>query len=225
MNSFELNKIFGAILGTLVFVMGIGFLAETIYAPIENRGATYQLPEPEAGNGQSEASAEPAVEPIAVRMQNASAEAGKSLINRCQACHDYTSSNENRTGPGIWDIVDHPIADHPDFAYSDVLAELGADGETWDYANLDAFLESPRGFAPGTKMTFAGLSDPEDRANLIAFLREQSDDPAPLPEVPAEDAADGEEAELEPEPVEDTVEEAEESAQEAEQAEGEAATD
>lgn len=184
MNSFELNKIFGAILGTLVFVMGVGFIADEVYRPIENRGSTYLLPEPEAGETTEVAEA-PGVEPIAVRMQTATPEAGQSLINRCQSCHDYSPENANRTGPGIHDIVGQEIAHHEGFAYSDILTEMGAAGEVWDYEHLDGFLESPRTYAPGTKMTFAGLSNPMDRANLIAFLRSLSDDPYPLPEAEA----------------------------------------
>ena len=191
MNSFELNKIFGAILGTLVFVMGVGFIADEIYAPIEGRGAGYALPEP-AAEGEAGAPEEPGIAPIAARMQTASAEAGASLITRCQACHDYSPANENRTGPGLYGIVGHPIGGHDGFAYSDALAALGADGEVWDYEHLDGFLESPRNYAPGTKMSFAGLPDPEDRADLIAFLRENSDEPYPLPEAPAETAAPAE---------------------------------
>lgn len=196
MNSFELNKIFGAILGVLVFVMGVGFVADAIYAPIEHRGDGYELPIPEGteGGGPAEVAA---VEPIAVRMQTASADAGQRLIARCQSCHDYSSADTNRTGPGLWDVVNRPIAHHAGFAYSDALQSLGAEGTVWDYEHLDAFLTSPRGYAPGTTMTFAGLSNPEDRANLIAFLRTLSDDPAPLPE--AEAAAPEGEAEAEAE--------------------------
>lgn len=190
MNSFELNKIFGAILGTLVFVMGVGFIAEEIYHPIENRGATYLLPEPEESDSGAAAPEVAQVDSIAVRMQTATVEAGERLINRCQSCHDYSAANANRTGPGIHDVVGQQIAHHDGFAYSDILNEYGASGEVWDYANLDEFLASPRTFAPGTKMTFAGLSNPMDRANLIAFLRSLSDDPYPLPEAEADEAAD-----------------------------------
>lgn len=194
MNSFELNKIFGAILGTLVFVMGVGFIADEIYAPIEGRGADYALPEP-AAEGEAGGEDTPGVPSIAARMQTASAEEGESLITRCQSCHDYSPANENRVGPGIYGIVGHPIASHEGFSYSDALAALGEAGEIWDYEHLDAFIENPRAHVPGTLMTFAGLADPEDRANLIAFLRENSDDPYPLPEAPAEEApAEGEAA-------------------------------
>lgn len=194
MNSFELNKIFGAILGTLVFVMGVGFIADEIYHPIENRGATYLLPEPEVSeSGEAPQVAE--IEPIAVRMQTATADAGARLINRCQSCHDYSPTNANRTGPGIYDVVGQQIAHHEGFAYSDVLAAMGAAGEVWDYEHLDGFLASPRTYAPGTKMTFAGLSNPMDRANLIAYLRSLSENPYPLPEAPAANEAEAPAAE------------------------------
>lgn len=194
MNSFELNKIFGAILGTLVFVMGVGFIADEIYAPIEGRGADYALPEP-AAEGEAGGEEAPGVPSIAARMQTASAEDGAGLITRCQSCHDYSPENANRTGPGIYGVVGHPIASHEGFSYSQALAALGEAGEIWDYEHLDAFLESPRTHVPGTTMSFAGLSNPDDRADLIAFLRENSDDPYPLPEAPAEEetaAAEGE---------------------------------
>src|SRR5690554_593305 len=127
MNSFELNKIFGAILGALVFVMGVGFIADEIYRPIENRGATYLLPEPEVSeSGEAPAVAE--IDPIAVRMQTATVEAGERLINRCQSCHDYSPANANRTGPGIYGVVGQEIAHHDGFAYSEVLANMGAAG-------------------------------------------------------------------------------------------------
>jgi len=191
MNSFELNKIFGAILGALVFVMGVGFIAEAIYRPIENRGATYELPEPEIAEGQTGPVVQE-IEPIAVRMQTASAEAGERLMNRCQSCHDYSEANANRTGPGIYNIMGEVIAHHDDFNYSDALIALREQGEVWDYQHMDDFLASPRNFAPGTRMTFAGLSNPQDRANMIAFLRTLSPNPIDLPEVSAEDVVEDE---------------------------------
>lgn len=230
MNSFELNKIFGAILGTLVFVMGVGFIADEIYRPIENRGATYLLPEPEVAEAGGETAA-PEVDSIAVRMQTATPQAGERLINRCQSCHDYSPANANRAGPGIYDVVGQQIAHHAGFSYSDVLVEMGAAGEVWDYENLDEFLASPRNFAPGTKMTFAGLSNPMDRANLIAFMRSLSEDPYPLPEggaaAEAEGEAAAEEAVEEPAAAEEeaVVEEAAEEAAEEEAAEDDTGVD
>src|SRR5690606_33283927 len=111
-------------------------------------GADYALPEP-AAEGEAGGSETPGVPSIAARMQTASAEAGASLMTRCQSCHDYSEANENRMGPGLYGIVGHPIASHEGFSYSDALATLGAEGEIWDYEHLDAFIESPRTHAPG----------------------------------------------------------------------------
>lgn len=191
MDSFELNKILGAILGTLLFVMGVGFLAEAIYHPIEGRGPGYTLPEPEGGEGGGIAVAEVVIEPIAVRLQTADADAGARVIRKCQSCHNWEEGSANKTGPELYDIVGRQIAHVSDFAYSDTLMALSE--QDWDYDHLDAFLESPRTYAPGTKMTFAGIKNPDERADLIAFLRTLSPSPAPLPEPPApavEEAAD-----------------------------------
>src|SRR5690606_1473691 len=132
---------------------------------------------------------------IAALLQTASAEAGASVAARCQGCHDLSEANTNRVGPGLYGIVGHVIASHEGFSYSAALSALGEAGEEWDYAHLDAFLTSPQGFAPGTTMAFPGIANAEDRADLIAYLRELSDDPLPLPEAPAEgEAAPAEEA-------------------------------
>src|SRR5690606_12269940 len=116
MHSFELNKIFGAILATLVFVMSGGFIAEEIYAPIENRGADFELPEREEVAG-GETPDAPQVPSIAARMQTASADAGEAIVVRCQGCHDLTEANTNRVGPGLYEIVGRPIAAHEGFSY------------------------------------------------------------------------------------------------------------
>lgn len=188
MDSFELNKILGAILGTLVLVMGVGFIADAIYAPIEGRGPGYALPEPEqtAAGPVEEAEAVP----IAVLLASASVDAGAQAARQCGSCHTFGEGEGHRTGPNLWDTVGAPVAGHEGYAFSDVLEALGQAGETWTFENLDAFLESPRNFAPGTRMTYAGMRNPADRANLIAYMATLSDDPVPLPEVTEEEPAE-----------------------------------
>ena len=180
MDSFELNKILGAILGTLLFVMGVGFLAEAIYQPIEGRGPGYALPEPEGGEGHGVVTEAPTVESIAVRLQTASVDAGARAIRKCQSCHNWEEGSANKTGPELYDIVDREIASVSGFSYSDSMSALS--DEHWDYTKLDEYLANPRSYVPGTKMTFAGISNPAERADLIAFLRTLSPSPAPLPE-------------------------------------------
>jgi cytochrome c len=179
MNSFELNKIIGAVLGTLLFVMGVGFIAEAIYTPRVTAEQSYDLPEPVATAATTAAPAKPVV-PLPVLLSQASAKAGEGVAKKCQACHDFTDGGPNKVGPNLYDVVGRPIAEHPGFAYSDAL--LKHKGSTWTYANLDDWLKSPKDWAPGTKMTFAGISDDKDRANLLAYLQTLAHSPVPFPE-------------------------------------------
>ena len=193
MDSFEVNKILGAILGTLLFVMGLGFLAEAIYAPIEGKGPGYTLAGAVEHDGETVETAEPVAETsISVLLASASAEAGEGVARRCAACHTFEPGGANKQGPNLYDIVGRPIASNESFAYSDALIEAQQRDGTWSFEHLDAFLLGPKAYAPGTKMTFGGLTRDQERADLLAYLQSLSDSPVPLPEAeaeaPAEDA-------------------------------------
>ena len=113
--------------------------------------------------------------------------AGASSFAKCAACHTVEQGGANGIGPNLFGVLGKPIGKHAaGFAYSGDLSGHGGD---WTYENMDAWLKSPKAMVPGTKMTFAGLSKPEDRANVIAYLNQQSDAPKPMPPVPAEAAA------------------------------------
>lgn len=198
--SFELNKIAGAILGTLLLVMGLGFLAEAIYAPIEDNRAGYALPEPEEG-GESAPVEEVAATPLPVLLASASAQDGASAARKCASCHNFGEGEGNKTGPGLYDVVGRPIASHEGFSYSDALIAYGDEHGAWTYETLAAFIHDPRGDVPGTKMTFAGIRGEEELANVLAYLQSLSGDPVPFPAVeaapeaaPAADAAPAAEA-------------------------------
>jgi cytochrome c len=185
MDSFELNKIIGAILGTLLFVMGAGFLAEAIYAP-KAVGPGYELPEPE-GTGTSEPEVVAEVD-IGTLLASANVEQGQASARRCAGCHNFDQGAGNKQGPELFGVVGRPIASHAGFAYSDALKAHSAD--TWTYENLDHFLKAPAEFAPKTKMNFGGLKDAQERANVIAYLASDSPDAPPFPApAPAEPAA------------------------------------
>lgn len=105
--------------------------------------------------------------------------AGEKVFGKCKACHNAEKGGANQVGPNLWNVVGAPIAHHEAFPYSAALSAHNS--EKWSYDELDVYLTSPKAFAPGTKMTFPGLSKPEDRANVIAYLRTRNDSPPPLP--------------------------------------------
>ena len=178
MDSFEFNKLAGAVLGTLLFMMGLGILSNAIFHSGVPHQSAYALPSAEAESASAGGAAAAAVTPIADRLKTADAKKGEALVKPCTACHIFDKSGANKVGPGLWGVVDRPIASHEGFAYSDSLKGKGG---KWDYASLDHFIEAPKGFASGTKMAYGGEKDPAKRADIIAYLRSLSDSPAPLP--------------------------------------------
>ena len=124
------------------------------------------------------ASAAEAVPDFAKAIPMADATAGAGIAKRCEACHDWTKGGPNKIGPNLFGIIGRPKAGHPGFDYS---AAMKAKGGAWSYADLFDFLRQPAALIPGTKMSFAGLPEAQDRLNLLAFLRMQADRPAPLP--------------------------------------------
>jgi cytochrome c len=188
MDSFELNKLLGGLLGAAFVVFTIGIVSDSIFASPapEKAGYAIEVAEEEGGGGP----AVPEIEPIAVRLASADAGAGESVYKKCAACHTADNGGANKVGPNLWDIVNRPIASHEGFSYSGAMQEFAQDGTVvWDYQHLDDFLASPKGLVKGTAMGFAGIKKPDERADLIAYLHTLSDNPAPLPEVPSGEEA------------------------------------
>lgn len=203
MDSFELNKIIGALLATVFVVFSVSIVSDAIfYSPApETEGYAIAAIEPEPAGGAEEA---PGPEPIAPLMASADPAAGEAAFRRCAACHTVEEGGANRIGPNLWDVMGSPVATHEGFSYSAAMRDYSQGGAvTWEYDNMSAFLLSPGGEVPGTAMNFPGLRDATERAHMIAYLRSLSASPIPLPD-PAEaapedaDAAPGE-AEAAPE--------------------------
>ena len=116
--------------------------------------------------------------PIEVRLASADVAAGAKVAAKCKSCHDLTAKKKNKIGPPLWDIVMGGKGGNGDYKYSGAMSGMGG---AWSYQDLDAFIESPKGFLKGTKMTFAGIKKATDRANLIAYMRSLSDVPKPMP--------------------------------------------
>lgn len=189
MDSFEMNKIIGALLGTVFIMFSISIVSEALFAAPTPETPGFAIAAAEPAAGAATGAAAVTEDPIAVRMQSADAAAGEALFKRCATCHTDDAGGANKIGPNLWNIVNRPIAGHEGFSYSAAMKEFGAAEKTWDYEHLDHFIAAPKALVKGTAMSFAGLKSPTDRANLIAYLRTTADTEAPLPEVPAEGAA------------------------------------
>jgi cytochrome c len=185
-DSYTLNTVAGWVLGTGLLVFGLNALAGIVYhaeAP-ERPGMVVEIAE--IAPAVDEAPEEEAPS-IAELLAMADADRGQAAARACQACHTFDQGGPHRVGPNLWDIVGQPIAHHDDYSYSDALQAMS--GDTWTYEALDGFIRNPRGFAPGTKMAYGGMQRDDQRADLLAYLRSLSDDPEPLPEPTAEEAA------------------------------------
>jgi cytochrome c len=179
MNSFELNKVLGAILATCLIILALNIGASAIFAPEKPAKPGYAIAVKEHGAGEKAAAKAPE-QPIEVLLASASADKGKATAKQCVACHTFEKGGPNRVGPNLWGIVGRAKASEAGFNYS---AAMKAKGGTWTFQDLNHFLANPRGFVSGTNMTFAGLSRDQQRADVIDYLRTQADNPLPLPKV------------------------------------------
>jgi cytochrome c len=180
MDSFEVVKVAGAVLATALVVLLARFITEHVYPEPELEVRAYAIAPADAQEAEAEAPAEPEPAGVATLIAAAEPAAGEKLFKKCVICHNPDKDGKRKIGPNLWDVVAGPVAAAEGFAYSNALKEKS--GETWSYDNLDAFLEKPKDWAPGTKMSFAGLKKPGQRAAVIAYLRSLSDSPAALPQ-------------------------------------------
>jgi cytochrome c len=182
MNSFELNKILGAILGTCLITLALNIGAGAIFAPEKPAKPGYNIAVQEQGTGVAAGAAKEPEEPMEAMMAGASVEKGLATAKQCAACHTFEKGGPNRVGPNLYGIVGRARASEPSFNYS---AAMKAKGGTWTFGELYAFLANPRGYISGTNMTFAGLSRGQQRADVIDYLNTLSDSPMPLPKAAA----------------------------------------
>ena len=180
MDSFEWNKIAGAVLGTLLFVVAVRIATGFIFEVKEpaKPGYVVQGVEAPTATGTTQTATEEAMPDWGTVLPKANVADGKSISTRCEQCHDLSKGGPNKIGPNLWGVVGRPRASHPGFDYS---AAMKSKGGSWSYDELFKFLKSPGAYIPGTKMSFAGLSKADDRINLIAYLRTDMDSPAPIP--------------------------------------------
>ena len=179
MDSFEWNKIIGAVLGTAIFIFVVRVVAENIYEPEKPAKPGYVVEGVvENAGGGAAAPVEEALPDWGTVLAKADVAAGKAVSAKCEACHDLSNAKTTKIGPPLFGVVDRPRASVAGFSYSGAMK---AKGGNWTYDELFKFLKSPGAYIPGTKMSFAGDSKTEDRINLIAFLRSNADAPAAIP--------------------------------------------
>jgi cytochrome c len=183
MSSFELNKIVASVLLALIVAWVAGLLSSKLIEPrIPEKNAVAVATAPAAqqpAGGQAGGAAAPAgPEPIQPLLASANVDAGKDVAKKCAACHTFGKGEPNRIGPNLYGVIDAPIAeDRGGFAFSDALKKKGGN---WTVDALNEWLFKPQAFAKGTKMTFIGLPQAKDRADVIAYLNSLSDSPKPL---------------------------------------------
>ena len=178
MDSFELNKIVGGVLFALLVIFGARTVANIMFASQAPEKPGYVVATITEGGGEAPAEkAEPAIS-VAELLKTASVEKGERSFRKCAACHTVDKGGARRVGPNLFDIVGRALGAVDGFSYSSALMEKGGE---WTYEALDAFIAKPKDFIPGTKMAFVGIRKPDERANLIAYLRSLSDAPKPLP--------------------------------------------
>jgi len=178
MDSFEINKILGALLGTCLVLVATHIAAGAIFTPEPPAKPGYEIAvkaeEPQGGA----APAAPAEAPIETMLASASPERGMQIAKQCQACHNFQEGQGPKVGPDLYGVVARPVASAPAFNYTDALKKLGG---TWTFDLLNKWLTKPSAVAPGTAMTFAGLANEKQRADVIAYLNTLSPHPLPLP--------------------------------------------
>jgi cytochrome c len=178
MNSFEINKILGALLGTCLVLVATHIASGAIFAP-ETPAKPGYIVEVKAEASPGAAPAAPAEQPIEQVLASASADRGANVAKQCQACHNFQEGAGPKIGPDLYGVVDRPIASVQGFSYSAALKSKNSG--KWDFDTLNKWLTKPSAFAPGTAMTFAGLSNEKQRADVIAYLDSLSANPVPLP--------------------------------------------
>lgn len=182
MNSFELNKILGAVLGTCLVLLALNIGANALFAPKAPAKPGFEIAVAKH-EGAGQPAAKQQVEPLPARLAKANLDRGKTIAKQCQACHTFEKGGPNRVGPNLYAVVESVRGEGRNgFNFSQAMKTKGG---KWTFDELDKFLTNPREYIPGTAMTFAGISNPQQRADVIAYLDTLADNPVPLPKAEA----------------------------------------
>ena len=180
MDSFELNKIIAAILMVALLVIGLGKIADGVFHVEKPKKPGYAVEVEQAVDTNSDTGQDivEAKVDISAIMALGDVASGEKIFKKCAACHSINSGGANKIGPALYNVVGRAVADVEDYKYSKALAGYGKE---WTFEELNGFLIKPAKWVKGTKMAYAGLRKEKDRASVIKYLNQNSDNPLPLP--------------------------------------------
>ena len=180
MDSFEINKIVAAVLLVALLVIGIGKLSDVIFYVEKPKKPGYSIEVEQAVASTSQSTAETIEEKIDIAALLAMGDlaTGEKLFKRCSACHSIVKGGKNNIGPALWNVTGRQVGSIENYKYSKALATYG---KSWTFEELNGYLLRPAKWIPGGKMAFAGLKKEKDRASVILYLNQNSDNPLPLP--------------------------------------------
>ena len=180
MDSFELNKILGAVLGTCLFLVAVHIASGAIFTPATPAKPGYEIAVKEEAPAGGGANAAPKEVPIAQMLPTASVQTGEADAKVCLTCHNMGKGQGNKVGPDLYGVVGRQVASEAGFNYSSALKGKGG---TWTFEALNTWIANPRGDVPGTLMTFGGVPSEKQRADIIDYLNSNSDKPEPMPKA------------------------------------------
>ena len=180
MDSFELNKIIAAVLLVALIIIGIGKLSDAIFYVEKPTTPGYIVVVEKAVTASTETKSDTSIEKvdIAALMAMADLAHGEKVFKKCAACHSIVKGGKNNIGPALYNVVNRQVGVVSDYKYSKALTEYG---KNWTFEELNGYLVRPAKWIKGTKMAFAGLKKEKDRASVILYLNQNSDNPLPLP--------------------------------------------
>ena len=181
MDSFELNKIIGAILLTALIVIGIGKFTDFLFHIEKPENSAYKVEGLEVQSSTSSKVVEAKVEEkidIGQLLAMGDLAHGEKVFKKCSACHMIASGGKNMIGPNLWSVIGRTAGSVSDYKYSKAMV---AYGKKWTFEEMNGYLIKPASYIKGTKMAFAGLRKEKDRASVILYLNQNSDNPLPLP--------------------------------------------